>query len=272
MKRNDIIIELRDVAKIYQMDEVEVTALKKVSLKVRKGEFVSIVGKSGSGKSTLVNQIGCVDTPTRGDVFLDGENIAEMSESELAQIRGRKIGFIFQTFNLMPTLNVFENVALPLVFQGVPNDEINQRIDEVLKLVDLYDRKGHKPGELSGGQRQRVAIGRALANNPEVILADEPTGNLDSKTGKQIMDFLVNLNEEKNVTIIMVTHDEDLAKLAERTITLADGLIINEKKNTEKERKDTIKKMEKEIQMEPKLAEDMIEDYKSMKVRKEVKK
>ncbi|NOX71279.1 MAG: ABC transporter ATP-binding protein, partial [Candidatus Micrarchaeota archaeon] len=218
-----------------------------VSLKVKRGEFLAVVGKSGSGKSTLVNQIGCIDTPTSGHVYLDGEDIAEMSESELAQVRGRKIGFVFQTFNLMPTLTVYENVILPLIFQGMTESQMKERVDEVLKLVQLENRKEHKPGELSGGQRQRVAIARALANNPEVILADEPTGNLDSKTGKQIMDFLFGLNKEKGVTIILVTHDHDLALLAERTVVLSDGKIVKEITNSEDDRKKALKMLEKEI-------------------------
>ncbi len=256
-KKNDFIIELKNVARIYQMDEVEVPALRNVSLKVKRGEFLSIVGKSGSGKSTLVNQVGCIDTPTRGEIYLDGENIADMSESELAQIRGRKVGFIFQTFNLMPTMTVYENVSMPLVFQGVSLEETKKRIDKVLELVQLSNRRDHKPGELSGGERQRVAIGRALANNPEVILADEPTGNLDSKTGKQIMDFIIDLNQNNDVTIIIVTHDEDLAKLAERTIVLFDGLIVDEKINTEKDRQEAVKRLEDEIKTKEKWEKEM---------------
>ena len=243
------IIELKDVKKIYVMGDSEVRALNGVSLKVRRGEFVSIVGKSGSGKSTLVNQVGCLDTPTEGSVYLDGEDIAHMAESELAQVRGRKIGFIFQTFNLMPTLNVRENVSLPMVFQGVDADDVDKNVDRVLGLVDLADRADHKPAELSGGQRQRVAIARALVNRQQVILADEPTGNLDSKTGKQIMDFLIDLHENEGVTIIMVTHDDDLARLAERTIVLADGIIVSEVMHTPKERAAALEKLEKEANL-----------------------
>ncbi|MBN2101280.1 MAG: ABC transporter ATP-binding protein [Candidatus Aenigmarchaeota archaeon] len=249
MQKNDYIIELKNVGRTYQLDEVEVTALRSITLKVKRGEFLSIVGKSGSGKSTMVNQIGCIDTPTKGDIYLDGENIADMSESELAQVRGRKIGFIFQTFNLMPTLSVYENVSMPLVFQGVSLSETKERIEKVLKLVQLDHRRDHKPGELSGGERQRVAIARALANNPEVILADEPTGNLDSKTGKQIIEFLIELNQKNNVTVIMVTHDDDLAKLADRTVVLFDGLIVDEKINTEKDKNGAIRKLEEAIKI-----------------------
>ncbi|HLP79346.1 MAG TPA: ABC transporter ATP-binding protein [Acidobacteriota bacterium] len=243
----DIIIELQDVKKIYKMGDVEVRALNGVSLKVKKGEFVSIVGKSGSGKSTLVNQVGCLDTPTFGKVMLDGDDIAKMSESELAQVRGMKIGFIFQTFNLMPTLSVWENVTLPMIFQDISSEKLEKSAKKVLELVQLSDRIDHKPAELSGGQRQRVAIARALINDPEVILADEPTGNLDSKTGKQIMDFLLELNKKHGVTIIMVTHDDDLAKWAERTVVLSDGKIVSEVKHSEAERRAAVKKIEDEV-------------------------
>ena len=229
------VIELRDVNKVYQLGEVEVRALKGVSVSIEKGEFITIVGKSGSGKSTLVNMIGCLDTPSDGGVFLDGRNIAELDESDLAQIRGRTIGFIFQTFNLMPTLSVAENVSLPMVFQGTSDEKRAKRVKELLGLVELSDRSGHKPSELSGGQRQRVAIARALANEPQVILADEPTGNLDSKTGIQVMDVLLKLNKDQGTTLILVTHDDDLACLAPRTVVLSDGSISEEITRTEKE-------------------------------------
>ncbi|USN45732.1 MAG: ABC transporter ATP-binding protein [Candidatus Woesearchaeota archaeon] len=240
---SEAIIRLDDVKRFYQMGEVTVRALNGVSLSVSKGEFVAIIGKSGSGKSTLVNQVGCLDTPTEGAVYLSGQNIANMDESDLARVRGRKIGFIFQTFNLMPTLNVEDNVGLPLLFQRVPEAEAKRRVSHVLKLVDLEDRRDHKPGELSGGQRQRVAIARALVNNPEVILADEPTGNLDSKTGKQIIDFLLKLNKEEKVTIILVTHDDDIAGLAKRTVILSDGKIIKEQVNSEKSRNEALQRI-----------------------------
>ncbi len=239
--KSQAVIELRDVTRTYQMGEVLVHALRGVSITVKKGEFLSIVGKSGSGKSTLVNQIGCLDTPSTGQVILDGDDISTLSESDLAQIRGKKIGFIFQTFNLMPTLSVWENVALPMSFQNVDDETIQENVKKVIDLVDLADRADHKPSELSGGQRQRVAVARALANQPEVILADEPTGNLDSKTGKQIMDFLLKLNNEHGVTIIMVTHDEDLAKWANRTITLADGKVVSEVTYSQSERNAAMK-------------------------------
>jgi putative ABC transport system ATP-binding protein len=238
------IIELENVKKIYKMGATEVRALNGVSLAVAKGEFISIVGKSGSGKSTLVNQVGCLDTPTVGRVLLDGQDIAKMSESQLAQVRGRKIGFIFQTFNLMPTLNVFENISLPMSFQNLSDSEIESRVKRVLALVDLTDRSHHRPSELSGGQRQRVAIARALANNPQVILADEPTGNLDTKTGKQIMDFLLKLHKDEKTTIILVTHDDDLARWADRTITLSNGQIVQDEKNSEQVRKSAMQHYE----------------------------
>lgn len=220
------IIELKDVWKIYKMGDVQVVALSGLNLVVRKGEFVSIMGPSGSGKSTAMNMIGCLDIPTRGVILLDGKDISKLEESELAQIRGRKIGFIFQQFNLIPTLTALENIMLPMIFQGVPKDERIEKARQLLRMVELEDRMDHKPNELSGGQQQRVAIARALSNDPEVILADEPTGNLDSKTGSTVMDFLKKLHDEKGKTIVLVTHDEDVAKNAERIEYLKDGKII----------------------------------------------
>ena len=220
------VIELRDVWKIYKMGEGEVKALQGLNLQIMPGEFVSIMGPSGSGKSTCVNMVGCLDWPTRGTVFLDGQDISHLSESALAQIRGRKIGFIFQTFNLVPTLSALENVALPMVFQGTPLAQRNVRAKELLVLVEMSDRMSHKPGELSGGQRQRVAIARSLANNPELILADEPTGNLDSHTGEVVIKFLQKLNREQKKTIVLVTHDQKLGSVADRTITMKDGRVM----------------------------------------------
>jgi len=227
---NDTIIELRNVWKIYQMGKVDVNALRGMNFKVKRNEFVSIMGPSGSGKSTAVNMVGCLDIPTKGDVYLDGKNIAHLPESTLAQIRGRKIGFIFQTFNLIQTLSAKENIILPMIFQGIPADKREKRAEKLLRLVQLEDRMNHKPSELSGGERQRVAIARSLANDPDVILADEPTGNLDSKTGQVIMKFLKDLNKKEGKTIIMVTHDANLAKYADRIAHLRDGVII--KNNT----------------------------------------
>lgn len=228
MTKNTI-IELKDVWKTYQMGDNKVHALRGLSLKVQKGEFLAIVGPSGSGKSTAMNMIGVLDRPTTGNIFLDGKNIAKFSESGLAQVRGRKIGFIFQKFNLINTMSAKENIMLPLTFQGYSLIEREKRAQEMLKLVELEDRQNHKPSELSGGQQQRVAIARALAVNPEVILADEPTGNLDSKTGGTVMDFLCKLHEEQNKTIIMVTHDNNLTKFAQRVETLKDGMIVSKK-------------------------------------------
>ncbi len=228
---SEIIIELKDVWKTYIMGNNEVNALQGISLKVKKGEFLAIMGPSGSGKSTAMNMVGCLDVPSRGEVLLIGKNIKQMQESQLAQIRGRKIGFIFQKFNLIPTLSAKENIVLPMVFQGVPKEEREQRAEVLLKLVDLVDRKEHKPNELSGGQQQRVAIARSLAMNPDVILADEPTGNLDSKTGTIVIDFLKKLHKEKGTTIIMVTHDPNVAKHAERIEHIRDGKIEKTTKN-----------------------------------------
>jgi len=225
-----IIIKLENVWKIYKIGEVEVQALRGVSIEVEEGEFLAIMGPSGSGKSTAVNMIGCLDVPTKGEIYLDHKNIAHLSESELAQIRGQRIGFIFQQFNLIPTLTAKENIMLPMIFQAVPYQKRVQRAEKLLKMVGLGDRMEHRPTELSGGEQQRIAIARSEANDPEVILADEPTGNLDSKTGKLVMDFLERMNKEEKKTIIMVTHNHDLAKRAERIAYLHDGAIIKIKK------------------------------------------
>jgi len=230
MTKKKIVIKLENVWKIYKMGEVEVNALRGVNIEVEEGEFLAIMGPSGSGKSTAVNMIGCLDVPTKGEIYLDHKNIAHLSESELAQIRGRKIGFIFQQFNLINTLTAKENIMLPMIFQGVPAKKRVQRAEKLLNMIGLGDRMNHKPTELSGGQQQRVAIARSLANDPEVILADEPTGNLDSKTGQLVMDFLTKMNKEEKKTIIMVTHNRDLAKCAERIAYLHDGTIIKIKK------------------------------------------
>ncbi|MBI2542196.1 ABC transporter ATP-binding protein [Candidatus Woesearchaeota archaeon] len=220
------VIRLENVWKTYRMGHVEVNALQGLNLDIQEGEFVAIMGPSGSGKSTAVNMIGCLDVPTKGKIFLDSHDISKLGESELAQIRGRKIGFIFQQFNLVATLTAIENVMLPMIFQGIPEDARMKKAGELLNLVGLGDRMNHKPSELSGGQQQRVAIARSLANDPDVILADEPTGNLDSKTGANVLDFLEKLHHEENKTIIMVTHDQNLAKVAEHIEFLKDGKII----------------------------------------------
>lgn len=219
------IIRLSNVWKIYKMGDVEVTALQGLDLDVYPGEFVAIEGPSGSGKSTAMNMIGALDYPSKGKIFLDGQDINKLTESELAQIRGQKIGFIFQQFNLIPILSAAENVALPMMFQDINEEDRAHRAKELLELVGLGDRINHKPTELSGGQQQRVAIARALANDTELILADEPTGNLDSKTGKAVMEMLLNLNKKEGKTIVMITHDPKLAKNAGRTVFLKDGKI-----------------------------------------------
>ena len=237
-RQRSTVIKLQKVWKIYQMGEVEVPALRGLNLDIKDGEFVAIMGPSGSGKSTAMNMIGCLDIPTKGSIFLDGQDISKLSESDLAQIRGRRIGFIFQQFNLIPTLSALENVMLPMTFQGTPSDERRERAKKLLGMVELADRIHHKPSELSGGQQQRVAIARSIANDPEVILADEPTGNLDSKTGSTVMDFLKRLNHEEDKTIIMVTHDEDIAHHAQRIEFLKDGIV----RETKKGRNNTNKK------------------------------
>lgn len=222
-------VKLENVWKIYEMGETKVFALRGLSLEVKKGEFVAVQGPSGSGKSTAMNMIGCLDIPTKGRIELEGENIAKMSENELAQIRGRKIGFIFQQFNLIPTLSALENVMLPMIFQNIPTDKRIERAKNLLTLVELGDRMNHKPSQLSGGQQQRVAIARSLSVNPEMILADEPTGNLDSKTGETVINFLKKLHEDEGKTIVMVTHDANLATYADKIEFLLDGRIIKRK-------------------------------------------
>ena len=229
--KSSAIIELKNVCKSYKMGEVGVKAVCDMSLKIDKGNFVAIMGPSGSGKSTTMNMVGCLDVPTEGSIFLENRNIAHLSESQLAQIRGKKIGFIFQQFNLIPTLTAVENVMLPMMFQNTDESHRKKRAISLLKLVDLEARMDHLPRELSGGEQQRVAIARALANDPEVILADEPTGNLDSKTGQTIVEFLKKLHKTEKKTIIVVTHDENIAKHAEKIVYLHDGKIIKIKKN-----------------------------------------
>lgn len=219
------LVDLINVTKIYTMDHVEVPALRGVSLTILRGEFVSIMGPSGSGKSTLMNIIGCLDKPTRGRVILDGKDVTKLGDNALAEYRRKKIGFVFQQFNLIPRLTALENVALPMWFAGVEKKRRLLRAARLLRQVGLGERTGHKPTELSGGERQRVAIARALANDPELILADEPTGNLDSKSGDAVLDLLDELNRHGK-TVVIVTHDLSYGRRAERMIKLRDGRIV----------------------------------------------
>jgi len=218
------IIKLDNVHKDFQMGASKVQAVEAVNLAIKKGDFIAIVGPSGSGKSTMMNLVGALDLASEGNIFLDGQNIEHLHESELARIRGKKVGFIFQTFNLIPTLTALENVMVPMMFQDYTTEERKERGEELLRKVGLEKRARHLPSELSGGERQRVAIARALANDPEVILADEPTGNLDTKTGKQVLEILKELNKQGK-TIVMVTHDLEMAKQANKIIRLRDGRI-----------------------------------------------
>jgi len=218
------VIQTKDIAKIYKMGTETVEALKSVSININKGEYVAFMGPSGSGKSTLMNIIGCLDTPTRGNYQLAGQDVSETSENDLAEIRNKEIGFVFQTFNLLPRQSSLENVALPLVYAGFSKSQREERALEVLSSVGLGERAYHKPNELSGGQRQRVAIARALVNNPSIILADEPTGNLDTKTSYEIMELFQLLHDQGN-TIVMVTHEDDIAQYAHRIIRMRDGLV-----------------------------------------------
>ena len=218
------IIELKDIKKHYQMGSQEVRALDGVSLTIKKNEYVAIMGPSGSGKSTMMNVIGCLDTPTSGDYILNGTNVSHLTDDELAVVRNREIGFVFQTFNLLPRSNCLANVELPLIYAGIKSSERKEMASEALRRVGLGDRMDHRPNELSGGQRQRVAIARALVNTPSILLADEPTGNLDSKTGVEIMNLFEELYRQGN-TIILVTHETDIASHARRIVQLKDGLV-----------------------------------------------
>lgn len=225
MKEKEAFLHLDNIWKIYKMGEVEVAALKGISLTINHGDFVAIMGASGSGKSTMMNIVGCLDLPTKGTIYLENQDISKLSESTLAQIRGRKIGFIFQQFNLIPNLTALENVMLPLEFQNISTDDAREKANKLLAIVGLSDRANHLPSQLSGGQQQRVAIARSLSNDPDVILADEPTGNLDSKSGLDIINLLEELWKKQGKTIIMVTHDMHLANRAKRKIRLKDGEI-----------------------------------------------
>ena len=220
----DCVISARELKKIYKMGEVEVHALDGVDLCVNRGEIVSIMGPSGSGKSTLMNILGCLDHPTSGEYYLDGELVSNLVDDQLADIRNRKVGFIFQSFNLLPRQTALSNVELPMRYAGVKHDR-SKRAREALELVGLGDRVSHRPAELSGGQQQRVAIARSLVNDPAIVMADEPTGNLDSRSGKEIMELLLKLNHERGTTLIIVTHDPIVSSLTQRIIHLKDGLV-----------------------------------------------
>lgn len=222
------IIKTKDIIKLYVMGTEELYALKGVSITIHKNEYVAIMGPSGSGKSTMMNIIGCLDTPTSGSYELNGQNVSEMDDNDLATVRNKEIGFVFQTFNLLPRSNALHNVELPLIYAGMSKSARMEQAEDALFKVGLQDRMLHKPNELSGGQRQRVAIARALVNKPSIILADEPTGNLDSKTGDEIMELFDNLHEQGN-TIILVTHEDFIADHAHRTIRLRDGLVESDK-------------------------------------------
>jgi len=223
------IIEITDLARHYMMGETIVRALNGVTLNVEENEYIAIMGPSGSGKSTLMNMIGCLDTPTSGEYILNGNRVSELEDAELAQVRNREIGFVFQTFNLLPRTDCLSNVELPLIYSGIKSSERKKRATETLTRVGLGDRVDHKPNELSGGQRQRVAIARALVNNPSILLADEPTGNLDTKTGEEIMNLFEELYRAGN-TIIVVTHENEIAEHARRIVRLRDGLIETDEK------------------------------------------
>lgn len=220
-------IEVKNLSKIYNIGKETLYALDNISLKVNDGEFAAIVGPSGSGKSTLMNILGCLDIPSKGDYILDGRSVSSLNDDALAEIRNEKIGFIFQRYNLLTKLNVYENVEIPLIYQGIGSSERKRRINEALDKVDLSSRIHHKPSELSGGQQQRVAIARALVTNPSVLLADEPTGALDSKTGREVLDILKGLHKSGR-TIILITHDLSIAAEAERRVQIKDGHIISD--------------------------------------------
>jgi putative ABC transport system ATP-binding protein len=218
------VIRIENLTRFYTIGEETVRALNGINLSIQKNEYVALMGPSGSGKSTLMNIIGCLDTPTSGEYFLNGPNVAQLSDSELAAIRNKEIGFVFQTFNLLPRLTALQNVALPLVYAGIPETERLKKAKEVLEQVGLGDRIKHRPNELSGGQRQRVAVARALVNHPSIILADEPTGNLDTKTSEEIMQLLDIIHQAGN-TIVLVTHEEDIALHAKRVVRMRDGIV-----------------------------------------------
>ncbi|MBU0476648.1 ABC transporter ATP-binding protein [Patescibacteria group bacterium] len=221
------LIKLENVWKVHQLGEIELAVLKGIDLEIAPGSFITIIGPSGSGKSTLLYIIGCLDVPSRGKVFLDGEDVSEFSQDSLAQIRSQKFGFVFQQFNLLSNLSALENVMIPMIFRGIPEQERKNRAENLLSSLGLEERVSHRPSELSGGEQQRVAIARALSNNPEIILADEPTGNLDSVTGKHILEILTDLHQKEKKTVIVITHDPDIANYSKEIISIKDGQITN---------------------------------------------
>lgn len=227
-KHGSEVIRIRDLHKVYKMGDIEVQALRGINLTIQSGEFIAVTGASGSGKSTFMNILGCLDRPTSGEYFLEGQDVSTLSSDEWAHIRNRKIGFVFQGFNLLHRTSAVENVELPMMYNGLQSKERRERALEVLKLVGLAERSHHLPNQLSGGQQQRVAIARALVNHPALILADEPTGNLDTKTSIEIMELFQNLNEKEGITIVLVTHEPDIAGFAKRQIAFRDGLIISD--------------------------------------------
>jgi putative ABC transport system ATP-binding protein len=222
------VIRIRDLRKVYKMGDIEVEALRGIDLTIERGEFIAVTGASGSGKSTFMNILGCLDRPTSGEYFLEGQDVSALSSDEWAHIRNRKIGFVFQGFNLLHRTSAVENVELPMMYDGRQSKERRERALEVLQLVGLAERSHHLPNQLSGGQQQRVAIARSLVNHPALILADEPTGNLDTKTSIEIMELFQNLNEKEGITIVLVTHESDIAGFAKRQIVFRDGLIISD--------------------------------------------
>ncbi len=229
----ETVIKLENVWKTYKLGKIEVPVLKDINLAISPGSFVTIMGPSGSGKSTLMYLLGILDVPTKGEIYLDGKNVSNFSEDALSQIRGKKIGFVFQQFNLLQSLSALENVMMPMIFQGVPEGERKERAKKLLATFGMDKRVNHKPTELSGGEQQRVAIARSLANNPEIVIADEPTGNLDSGTGKIIMTALKKLHQEEKKTIIVVTHDPNIANYSEEIVNIRDGQIIKNHSQTE---------------------------------------
>jgi putative ABC transport system ATP-binding protein len=233
MGMKEEIFELKDVWKVYCMKGVETNALRGVNVVIKKGEYAAILGPSGSGKSTLMHVMGCLDTPTKGRVFIEGREVSQMSDDELAKIRREKIGFVFQAYNLIPGLTAVENIALPMRFAGHGRGESQRRAKELLKRVGLKERMSHKPNEMSGGEQQRVAIARSMVNNPDVILADEPTGNLDTKSGREILELLESLHKNMGKTIVIVTHDIKLARRSPREIKMIDGRIVNDGKHVD---------------------------------------